>query len=150
MLDERATKCVIGDIEIKRLQTVRNKKVTIIRGKEVDTNPNKSYLRTLMVMIGNELVASNYADSVLLYCELKLYDKGNEQNHFFAIEHKNKVCNLRLKQTFSKQNIYISKAEAEAFCNMFREAKSGVSMVRMLDEEFIPTLEELASLLDDE
>lgn len=150
MLDELAKKCVIGDIEMKRLHAVRNSKVTIIRGKEVDKKSNKSYLRTLMVMIGNEIITSNYADSVLFYCELKLFDKGNEQNNFFALEQKNKVCNLRLEQTFSKQKIHFSKAEAEAFCYMFTNSKLGLSMVRILEEEFIPTLAELAVLLDDE
>lgn len=147
MIDELVGICVMGDVEIKNIPAIRDKKISILRGKERDDNSNRSYLRTMMILVGDEIVASNYADSILFLSELRLFDKGNDQNKFFKIEKKNNICNLRLQSNISKKKIYVTKAEAEAFCRIFNDAKLGVSMTRILEEEFLPTLEQLAELL---
>lgn len=140
----------VGNMEYIKIPLLLDKKVSLIRGKENNESEKKSYLRTLMVLVGDELVTSRYADTVLFFSELKLFDQGNAQNKFFSVEKIQNMCNLKFELEVLKQKIYISKAEADACRQIYFDAKTGVSMARILEDEFTPDLETLFKLFDDE
>lgn len=141
---------LIGDIEYIKTPLLRDKKVFLIRGKENYEKEKKSYLRTLLVMIDNELVTSTYADTVLFFTELKLFDQGNAQNRFFSVERIQNMYNLKFESEVLKKVVYISKAEADACRQIYFDSKTGVSMARILEDEFVPDIETLFALFDDE
>ncbi len=135
-----------NQIKLKPIRLINDKQIYFIRVKEEDYVNQKSYLLGLMVMVGNELITTNYADTKLLLSEIKLFDRGNKQNTFTSLEKFDNDINLKLN--LHKSHIYISKAEALTITSMFDESKQGVSMQRIIENEFVMTPSVLTKLLD--
>ena len=113
----------------------------LLRAKEEDFLEKKSYLRTILFMINNEIITTNYADTRLLLSEFKLFDRGNKQNKYTTLEKFEGDINLKIKLTNS--TIYISKAEALTIVEMYNESKLGISMNRIIEKEYRFSAEEL-------
>ena len=126
----------IDNIEPKLQVLNYDKKMVLLRLIEVDKVDKKSYLRTLMMIIDNELVTTNYPDTRLLIAELKLFNQGNKQNKYTAIQQKDGDTNLKLQLT--NRAIYISKAEAYAIADIYHESKSGTNMMKLFEGEYKP------------
>jgi len=147
MYDEIITETLPENITLSVIPLVYDKFIALVRAKEYDEENKKSYVRSLLIMIENELITTNYADTKLLLAELKLFDKGNAQNKFTSLEKINGDVNLKLK--LSDDYIYISKAEAFTISGIYEESKIGVSMQRIIESELKFTPEILAKLLYD-
>ena len=120
-----------------------DRKMVLVRAIEVDEVDNKSYLRTLMLLVENEFITTNYPDTKLLLSELKLFNQGNKQNKYTSLEQKDGDINLKLK--LSDSVIYISKVEAHAITEIYHESKVGTSMKKLFDGEYRPELSVLTS-----
>ena len=145
MLDEILVDVIPENIKLFPIAMVHNKKIFLLRAREEDSTNNKNYVRSLLIMVGNELVTSNYADTKLLMSELKLFDRGNKQNKFTILEKFDGDINLKLK--LSTSYIYISRAEAHTILDIYHDSKSGVSTQRLLEFELKFTREALVRFL---
>lgn len=146
MIDEITTETIDNNIKLNAFALVNDKNFMLIRAKEQDESNSKSYVRCLLLMVGNELITTNYADTRLLLSEIKLFEKGNKQNKYTTIERKDGDINLKLK--LMNSHIYISKAEAMAITDIYNESKVGISMSRMLEYELKFTPETLTRELN--
>lgn len=131
------------NVKLIPMAMIRDKEIFFVVGKEEDLKNQKSYIRTYLIMVGNEVVTSNYADTILLISELKLFEKGNKQNKFTVVEKFEGDINLRLK--LSKGHIYITRAEALAILTIY----IGVGTQKILEHELKFTRELLVKLLSD-
>ncbi len=145
MIDEILMDVIPENVKLVPIVLVHDKHIFLIRGREEDLQNKRSYVRTYLIMVGNEVVTSNYADTKLLISELKLFDKGNKQNKFTVVEKFDGDINLRLK--LSKGHIYITRAEALAILDIYYDSKSGVGTQRILEFELKFTRELLVKLL---
>ncbi len=64
----------------------KDKNVNLLKFFEINDEDCKKYLRSTMIMIGDEILTTNYTDTTQFIEELALFDKGNEQNRFFSVE----------------------------------------------------------------
>ena len=147
MNDEMIEEALPENISLRAIPLILDKKIYLIRAKEDDYFSRKSYLRSLLVSVRDELVTTNYADTRLLLSEIKLFDKGNKQNKFTEIVQKDGDRNLKLSLT--NGHIYISKAEAMTITSIYEESKIGVSLQRLLEQEIHFTPQFIAKLLID-
>ena len=140
MIDEIILNTVPENVDLKPIAMIHKKQIFLFRAKELDATNKKSYVRSLLLMVGNELITTNYADTKLLLAELKLFEKGNKQNTFTSLEKFEGDTNLKLKLT--NGHIYISKAEALTISEIYHESKQGVNLQRLLEAElkFYPEL----------
>jgi len=145
MNDQIILKTVPENVELKPIILVNAKKIVLFRAKELDLANNKTYVRSLLFMVGNELITTNYPDTKLLFAEIKLFEKGNKQNSFTTLEKYDGSINLKLKLT--KGHIYITKAEALTISEIYNESKYGVSLQRLLESELKFSPELLTQLL---
>jgi len=145
MYDEIITEALPENITLEVIALIRDKQIALIRAKELDIGNKKSYARSLLIMVKDELLTTNYADTKLLLTELKLFDRGNKQNKFTTLEKKDGDINLKLN--LSNSHIYISKAEALTISGIYEESKIGVSIQRLMVEELKFTAESLTSYL---
>ena len=145
MIDEIITEVLPNNVTLFAVSLVNDKNLWLIRAKELDIVNKKSYVRSLLIMVGNELITTNYADTKLLLAEIKLFDKGNKQNKYTTLEKFDGDINLKLHMT--NAHIYISKAEAHTISDIYFESRSGVSMARILEYELKFTAETLTRLL---
>lgn len=146
MIDEEIKSAVIGNIHPVSIDLVIDKRIYLIRAKEVEKYERKVYIRSLLILVGNELITTNYADTKLLLAEIKLFDKGNKQNKYTVLEKKDGDINLRLQ--LSEGHVYISKAEAHTISEIYRESMHGMSTQRLLESEIKFSLPELAQFLN--
>lgn len=135
------------NVKLVPMAMIRDKEIFFVVGKEEDPKNQKSYIRTYLIMVGNEVVTSNYADTILLISELKLFEKGNKQNKFTVVEKFDGDINLRLK--LSKGHIYITRAEALAILTIYNDSRIGVGTQKILEHELKFTRELLVKLLSD-
>ncbi|MDQ1340641.1 MAG: hypothetical protein QG567_1799 [Campylobacterota bacterium] len=147
MIDEILMDVIPENVKLVPIVLVRDKQIFLIRGREEDLQNKRSYVRTYLIMVGNEVITSNYADTKLLISEIKLFDKGNKQNKFTVVEKFDGDINLRLK--LSKGHIYITRAEALAILDIYYDSKSGVGTQRILEFELKFTRQLLVKLLSD-
>jgi len=145
MYDEIIPETLPENVTLEVIALIRDKNIALIRAKELDAVKKKSYARSLLIMINNELITTNYADTKLLLAELKLFNRGNKQNKFTTIETKDGDINLKLK--LSNSHIYISKAEAFTISGIYEESKIGISVQRLIVEELKFTAGSLTSYL---
>ncbi len=141
MIDEIIEESDINRIRLQGFSLVNDKPIMLLRAKEEDFLEKKSYLRTILFMINNEIITTNYADTRLLLSEFKLFDRGNKQNKYTTLEKFEGDINLKIKLTNS--TIYISKAEALTIVEMYNESKLGISMNRIIEKEYRFSAEEL-------
>ncbi|TKI69069.1 hypothetical protein FCU45_08900 [Sulfurimonas crateris] len=124
--------------------------IGILRGFEIDVKNTKKYMRNVLFIVGNEVITDNFADTILLKEELKLFDKGDEQNTFFKVVQRElngkKVISLELSLDDGKK-IYISKSEAKAIVDIWNMAMQGYSFARILEYENTQTLESWTDML---
>lgn len=124
--------------------------IGILRGFEIDVKNNKKYMRNVLFMVGNEVITDNFADTILLKEELKLFDKGDEQNTFFKVVQRElnskKVTSLELSLDDGKK-IYISKSEAKAIVDIWNMSMQGYSFARILEYENMQTLESWTDII---
>ncbi len=145
MIDEIILDTVPENVELKPIILVNAKNIVLFRAKELDIINKKSYVRSLLFMVGNELITTNYPDTKLLFAEIKLFEKGNKQNSFTTLEKFEGDTNLKLKLT--NGHIYISKAEALAITEMYHESKQGINLQRLHEAELKFSPELLTQLL---
>lgn len=96
-------------------------------------------------MVGKELVTTNLADTRQLIAELKLFEKGNQQNTFTSYETFGGNVNLKLQ--LHNSHIYIFKAEAENIVQVYNDLTRGKNMETLLNNEYTFTLNTLTELL---
>jgi hypothetical protein len=145
MYDEIIPETLPENVKLEAIVLIYDKKIVLIRAKELDIGNKKNYARSLLIMIKDELITTNYADTKLLLSELKLFDRGNKQNKFTTLEKKDGDINLKL--TLSNSHIYISKAEALTICGIYEESKIGISIQRLMVKELKFTADSLTSYL---
>lgn len=141
MYDEITKETLPQNVSLKIFALINDKNIYLIRAKEDDYTLNKGYIRSLLIMVRNELVTTNYADTKLLLSEIKLFERGNKQNKYTTVEKFDGDVNLKLHLTDGY--IYISKAEALSITDIYSESKIGVSMARILEHELMFTPETL-------
>lgn len=134
MLDELTSKVFPQHLEMYPFTLIRDKRIVIVRIKEDDTKKNKSYLRNLFILVGNEFVTTNYSDTMQLLSEIKLFNRGNKQNKYTNLVDFQGDVNLKLKLT--NDHIHISRAEAMSITDIMKDAKSGLTMTRVFDNEY--------------
>jgi len=116
----------------------QQKDIKLLRGYEEDYENKKRYMRNFVIMIGDEFITSNIADSILLKEELILFEKGDDQNKYCKITSRtiNKKQNVSLKLHLAdKSEIFISKSEAKAIVKLFEMSLQGYSFARLLEFE---------------
>jgi hypothetical protein len=145
MLDEITQATILRNTALLPIVLIRSKQIYLVRAIEEGLSGDKRYLRSLLMMVGNEIVTSNYSDSKLLLAEIKLFEKGNKQNKYTSVEKFDNDINLKLK--LSTGHIYISKAEAQTIMDIYADSKSGVRTERLLDFEVHFRLEQLITML---
>lgn len=118
---------------IERLIINKNKQIMLVREIEHDNKEGKDYILNLFVVIENELITANIADTSLFFAELKIFSAGSEQNVYFSVKEKNKIINLQL--TLTQKNIYISKAESLAMIELYHIAKQGASLTKVFQND---------------
>jgi len=146
MIDEEIEAAKIHNISLVSIDLIIDKEIYLIRAKESVRNTNRAFIRSLMFAVRNELVTTNYADTKLLMAEIKLFEKGNQQNKYTTLEKHDRDINLRLE--LSEGHIYISKAEAYTISEIYRESMTGMGTQRIVEAELKFTLQELAQLLN--
>lgn len=145
MIDEILTDTIPENVSLRAITMLYEKKIFLIYAREEDKAKQRSYARSILIMVGNELVTSNYADTMLLFSEIKLFDYGNKQNRFTTIEKFDGDINLKLK--LSTGHVYLSKAEAATMLVIYAESKMGISLQRLLNFELRFTRETLVRFL---
>jgi len=145
MLDEQITKTVPSNVDLIEIPVIRNKKICFIRAKERVDADKKSYLRSILIMVGDELITTNFADTVVFLAEIQKFERGNKQNFYTSIEQHNGNINLKLKLT--SVNVYISSVEALAITTMHKHALQGMSLIRIIEDELMLTAETIALYL---
>jgi hypothetical protein len=121
-----------------------DKDIKLLRGFEEDSGVKKRYMRNIVIMIGDEFITSNIADTMLFKEELALFNFGDKQNKYFfpssRIVEKESVSSLSLTLSDGKI-IYISKSEAKAMVGLWNMSLQGYSFARLLEFEKEQTLE---------
>lgn len=136
--------------ELKMIKVSLNldKEIYLLHIFEENYNLNKKFIRGELVLIGNEIFTSTFADTVHFMEELNLFDFGNDQNKYLDITEYKNTKNLKLK-TNTDKNIFISKSEAKAIYKLFNMAFQGYSVATVLEKEFRVTPQILTKLLHD-
>ena len=147
MLDQQIFKTIPGNVSLIEIPVIRNKKICFIRAKEKVDADKRSYLRSILIIIGDELITTNFADTVVLLAEIQKFERGNKQNFYTSVERHDGDVNLKLKLT--NGHIYISTVEALAIINMYKLSLQGVSLTRIIEEELMLTPEMIAMYLSE-
>lgn len=142
--------------------------LNLVRVFENDQKNGKSYIRLVIIMFGNEIVTTVYADANQMKSEIKLFANGNELNRFFKIASLNtkskkfkelgylddEQADSKGKALFSltskiplENEIFIGIADAEAIVNNWNDAFKGYSMTRLIEYPSEQTLVSLSKLL---
>ena len=151
-MDELVVEYNGNQIEISHVVLNQCKDIKLLRGFEQDAGNKKRYMRNIVIMIGDEFVTSNIADSMLLKEELFLFNQGDSQNKYFfpssRILEKESVNSLVLTLEYGRK-IYISKSEARAIVALWNMAMQGYSFSRLLEYEKVQTLETWTAALEE-
>ena len=147
MLDEQINTTIPENVSLIEIPVIRNKKICFVRAKEKVVKERKSYLRSLLIMIGDELITTNFADTLVLLAEIQKFERGNKQNFYTVVEKYEGDINLKLALT--NGHIYISAVESLAILNMYKHSLQGMSLTRIIEDELILTAEMIASYLNE-
>lgn len=143
-MDERIDVYQENNIVISHVILNHDKDIKLLRGFEENTKAKKRYIRNIVIMIGNEFITSNLADSILLKEELALFNFGDKQNKYFFPSSRTikqqSVNSLDLTLSNGKV-IHICKSEAKAMVVIWNMALQGYSFSRLLELEKKQTLE---------
>lgn len=149
-MDELIKKDYINRPEPTVVHLHNKKKIALLRAFEVDARNSKKYMRNVLFAVENEAITDNFADTILLKEELKLFEKGDEQNTFFKVVSRElsgkKVTSLELALDDGKK-VYISKSEARAIVDIWNMSMQGYSFSRILEYENDQTLESWTNIL---
>jgi len=147
MIDEQIASTIPTNVALIEIPVIRDKKISFLRAKEYVKKDNKSYLRSMLILVNNELVTTNFADTTLLLAEIKKFERGNKQNFYTSVERHNGDVNLKLELTDG--HIYISTTEALAIVTMHTIALQRMSMTRMIEDELMLTAEMISGYLNE-
>ena len=143
-MDERIDVYQENNIVISHVILNHDKDIKLLRGFEENIKAKKRYIRNIVIMIGNEFITSNLADSILLKEELALFNFGDKQNKYFFPSSRTikqqSVNSLDLTLSNGKV-IHICKSEAKAMVVIWNMALQGYSFSRLLELEKKQTLE---------
>ncbi len=143
-MDELIKKDHINRPEPTVVYLHNKKQISLVRAFEIDAKKDKKYMRNVLFIVENEVITDNFADTILLKEELKLFDNGDEQNTFFRVVQRElngkKVTSLEFALD-GGEKIYISKSEAKAIVDIWNMAMQGYSFARILEHENTQTLE---------
>lgn len=89
MIDEEIEAVKMHNVSLVCIDLIIDKEIYLIRAKEAKQSENRAFIRSLMFVVKNELVTTNYADTKLLLSEIKLFERGNEQNKYTTLEKQN-------------------------------------------------------------
>lgn len=149
-MDELIKKDHINRPEPTVVHLHNQKQISLVRAFEIDARNSKKYMRNVLFAIKNEAITDNFADTILLKEELKLFDKGDEQNTFFKVVQRElngkKVTSLELSLDDGKK-IYISRSEAKAIVDIWNMSMQGYSFARILEHENTQTLESWTDII---
>lgn len=112
------------------------------RQRDVD-----KFIRNQLILVGNHVLTSTFADTIHFMTELKLYDTGNKQNKYLSIAEYQSTKNLKLKGV-ENHNIFISKSEAWAMYQIYNISHRGYSTSMVLENEFKFTPQVLTKVLN--
>lgn len=169
MLDELITDVdALNELKINHAPLSTFLDFKLVRVFEVDSRNARSYMRLVVIMIGNEIITTIYADSNQIKSEIRLFDKGNPLNRFFkfaTLNTKSKkfkelgyvdedrsdapgkaLVTLTNKFPLNKE-IFIGIADAEAIIANWNDAFKGYSMTRLIEYPTDQTVKSLATLL---
>ncbi len=104
-------------VVLTKVPLCRDKGISLIRGFEIDFKEDKKFMKTALILVGDEIVSSNFSDTVHFMEELNLYDFGNDQNKYLDITEFKNTKNLRLK--LENETVYITKSECKAIYKLF-------------------------------
>lgn len=147
MLDEQISTTIPENVSLIEIPVIRNKKICFVRAKERVDKENKNYLRSILIMIDNELLTTNLADTMVFLAEIRKFERGNKQNYYTTIEQHEGDINLKVKLT--EGHVYISTVEALAIIEMHKIALQGMSLIRIIEDELILTAEMIAHYLNE-
>ena len=147
MLDEQINTTIPENVSLIEIPVIRNKKICFVRAKERVNKENKNYLRSILIMIDNELLTTNLADTMVFLAEIRKFERGNKQNYYTTIEQHDGDINLKVKLT--EGHVYISTVEALAIIEMHKIALQGMSLIRITEDELILTAELIAHYLNE-
>jgi hypothetical protein len=106
----------------------------------------KKYLRNVLILVKDTLLTSTFSDTVHFFEEVALFDIGNDQNKYLDITEYHSTKNLKLK--FCSHDVFLSKSETKALYRIYNMSFSGYSLTHLLEDEYMPTIEKLLPLLD--
>ena len=132
-----------GEMIIIRTPLNKDEKIYLLRAYLIEKN--KKYLKGFAILVKNTLFAANFADTVLAFEELNLFDRGDAKNKFFEIVEHQKIKNLQLK--INGSNTFIPRSSAKAMYKIYNLSFAGYSLARLLEDEYRFTPQNLAQLL---
>ncbi len=147
MIDELIKPVIQENIELIQVQVIRNKEISFILAKERDNIDKKNYLRSFLILIGDELVTTNYADTVVLLAEIQKFERTGRKEKNFYTEVRQDNGQLGLQLALTNGHIYITPAEALAISIMHTKSMKGLSENRIIEDELILTAEMIATYL---
>lgn len=132
-------KIIISDVSLNN-----DKHIKLLRGFEVDDSAKKKFMRNVVIMVEDEFITSNMADTMIFKEELALFNFGDKQNKYLfpssrTIEQEN-TNSLDLTLSDGKV-IHITRSEAKAMIGLWNMALQGYSFARLLEFEKEQTLE---------
>lgn len=107
---------------------------------------NKKIVKNLSIRVDDILISSSIDKTVLFFAELRLFELVDKDCLFFEKVQHQKLSNLKLK-SFDK-NIYVSKIEAYAMCQIYHISKSGYSFVNSSVDEDAIAQRKIATILN--
>lgn len=146
-LDELTKENPFFRVSLTKVPLNFDKNIFLVRAFEEDLKEKKKYMRSALILVGNEIITSRFSDTIHFIEELNLYDFGNDQNQYLDITEFKNTKNLRLKLT--DKIIYLSKSECKTMSKLFNFSLSGYTMSRVLEFEYTFTPETLTRALND-
>lgn len=133
-------------VTLTKVPLCRDKNILLVRGFEVDYKEDKKFMKTALILVGDEIVTSNFSDTVHFMEELNLYDFGNDQNKYLDIAEYKSTKNLKLK--LENETVYITKSECKTIYKLFNWSLAGYSLASVLEFEYNFTPETLTKVLN--
>jgi len=132
-------KIIISDVSLNN-----DKNIKLLRGFEVDNIAKKRYMRNVVIMVDNEFITSNMADTMIFKEELALFNFGDKQNKYLLPSSRKigqENANSLDLQMSDEKVIHITRSEAKAMIGLWNMALQGYSFARLLEFEKEQTLE---------
>lgn len=113
----------------------------------VDEKNEARFIRNKMIMIGRHIITSRYADTAHFMQEMRLFERGNDQNKYLSIRDYKGTRNLKLKCD-GIETKFFSKSEANTIREIYDQSFSSSKLSFLLENEFIFSREMLKDILD--